>query len=70
MKAISVVLRYATVPAAFLVLATAARADEFMDARSWYGDLPPSQGGQYRITVSGTRGNATYDMFVGIAAAG
>jgi hypothetical protein len=44
--------------------------EEFMDTRSWYGDLPPSQSGQYRITVSGTRGNATYDMFVGIAAAG
>lgn len=37
------------------------------DSRVLYGALPDSDGGQYRITVGGTRGNATYDLFVGIA---
>jgi hypothetical protein len=37
------------------------------DTRTLYGALPDSEGGQYRITVGGTRGNATYDLFVGIA---
>jgi hypothetical protein len=40
------------------------------DSRAWYGELPDSDGGRYRIEVGGTRGNATYDLFVGIAAAG
>lgn len=38
------------------------------EPRTWYGPLPPSDGGAYRITVGGTRGNATYDLFVGISA--
>lgn len=37
------------------------------DSRVLYGALPDSDDGQYRITVGGTRGNATYDLFVGIA---
>ena len=41
-----------------------------VDTRVLYGALPPSDGGQYRLTVGGTRGNATYDMFVGIAVVG
>ena len=45
-------------------------ADTPPDSRVLYGELPTSDGGQYRIEVGGTRGNATYDLFVGIAAAG
>ncbi len=41
---------------------------EELEARVWYGVLPPSQANQYRIDVGGTRGNATYDLFVGISA--
>lgn len=40
------------------------------DSRVLYGELPESDGGQYRITVGGTRGNASYDLFVGISAVG
>jgi hypothetical protein len=40
------------------------------DSRVLYGNLPDSDGGQYRITVAGTRGNASYDLFVGIAVVG
>lgn len=49
------------------------RGDEWLlaeappDSRVLYGALPDSDDGQYRITVGGTRGNATYDLFVGIA---
>jgi hypothetical protein len=45
-------------------------ADAPDDSRVLYGTLPESDGGQYRITAEGTRGNATYDLFVGIAAEG
>jgi hypothetical protein len=45
-------------------------ADSGVEIRTLYGALPESDGGQYRIVVGGTRGNATYDMFVGISAAG
>ena len=45
-------------------------ADTPPDSRVLYGTLPDSDGGQYRIEVGGTRGNATYDLFVGISAAG
>ena len=45
-------------------------ADTPPDSRVLYGELPTSDGGLYRIEVGGTRGNATYDLFVGIAAAG
>jgi hypothetical protein len=38
------------------------------EARTRYGALPPSDNGQYRVSVSSTRGNATYDLFVGISA--
>ncbi|MBE7380250.1 MAG: hypothetical protein F6J95_002430 [Leptolyngbya sp. SIO1E4] len=37
------------------------------DRRIWYGALPSSDSDQYQIVVSGTRGNATYDLFVGIS---
>ncbi len=46
------------------------QADTPPDSRILYGELPESSGGQYRIEVGGTRGNASYDLFVGIAAAG
>lgn len=39
-----------------------------VEARAWSGRLPQSTGNKYRIEVGGTRGNATYDLFVGIAA--
>ena len=45
-------------------------ADVPPDTRTLYGALPPPPGGQYRITVGGTRGNATYDLFVGISVVG
>ena len=38
------------------------------DLRVWYGALPSSESNQYRIDVGGTRGNTSYDLFVGIAA--
>ena len=44
--------------------------DDVEENRVLYGALPESEGNQYRITVGGTRGNATYDLFVGISAAG
>jgi len=44
--------------------------DSGLEPRTLYGTLPESDGGQYRIVVGGTSGNATYDMFVGISAAG
>lgn len=37
------------------------------DARVWYGKLPKSESGKYRIEVGGTRGNASYQLFVGIS---
>ena len=37
------------------------------NARVLYSVLPNSENSQYRIEVSGTRGNATYDLFVGIS---
>ena len=41
---------------------------EGRDRRVWYGVLPSSDSNRYRIDVGGTRGNASYDLFVGIAA--
>lgn len=41
-----------------------AGAGEGADAEHWSGRLPAS--GDYRITVGGTRGNATYTLTVGI----
>jgi hypothetical protein len=43
-------------------------ADYGEDVRVWYGELPHSTDGQYRIVVGGTRGNATYNLFVGLPA--
>ena len=37
------------------------------DARVFYGTLPNSDFNQYRINIGGIRGNATYDLFVGIS---
>jgi len=37
------------------------------DTRAWYGKLPKSQSNRYKIVVGGTRGNATYELFVGIS---
>lgn len=42
-------------------------ANEGTDVRVWYGTLPSSDSNQYRIDIGGTRGNATYDLFVGIS---
>lgn len=42
-------------------------AKEGEDARVYYGTLPEAESNQYRITIGGTRGNATYDLFVGIS---
>ncbi|NJM23998.1 MAG: WD40 repeat domain-containing protein [Richelia sp. RM1_1_1] len=39
---------------------------EGQDTRVWYGQLPASESNSYEISVGGTRGNATYDLFVGI----
>ena len=38
--------------------------------KGWSGFLPASENNRYLIAVTGTRGNATYDLFVGIAAPG
>lgn len=40
---------------------------EAVEQRAWYGPLPPSESNNYRIAVGGTRGNASYDLFVGIS---
>ena len=45
-------------------------AEELGNTRVWYGALPSSESNQYRIDVGGTRGNSSYDLFVGIAAVG
>lgn len=44
--------------------------DDQYETRTLYGTLPDSEGGAYRLTVGGTRGNATYDMFVAISIVG
>ena len=36
------------------------------EARVWYGALPKSESNSYKIRVGGTRGNASYELFVGI----
>lgn len=41
--------------------------DAANDIRVWHGTLPSSESNQYRIDVSGTRGNASYNLFVGIS---
>ena len=37
------------------------------DARTWYGKLPESESNRYGIKVGGTRGNASYELFIGIS---
>jgi hypothetical protein len=37
------------------------------EARVWYGKLPKSESNGYKIKVGGTRGNASYELFVGIS---
>lgn len=37
------------------------------DTRAWYGKLPKSESNRYKVEVGGTRGNATYELFVGIS---
>ncbi|MDJ0798328.1 MAG: WD40 repeat domain-containing protein [Calothrix sp. MO_167.B12] len=41
---------------------------EGQDTRVWHGKLPTSESNSYEISVGGTRGNTTYDLFVGISA--
>jgi WD40 repeat protein len=43
-------------------------AAEGQDTRVWHGKLPTSESNSYEISVGGTRGNTTYDLFVGISA--
>ena len=38
------------------------------ESRAWYGKLPESQSGRYKIEIGGTRGNASYELFVGVSA--
>ena len=40
------------------------------EARVWYGKLPKSESNSYKIKVGGTRGNASYELFVGISVVG
>ncbi|NJN11439.1 MAG: WD40 repeat domain-containing protein [Richelia sp. RM2_1_2] len=42
--------------------------EEGKDTRVWHGKLPKSESNSYQISVGGSRGNATYDLFVGISA--
>lgn len=35
------------------------------ETRVWYGKLPESESNRYKIVVGGTRGNASYVLFVG-----
>ncbi len=37
------------------------------ETRVWYGKLPKSESNRYKIEVGGTRGNASYELFVGIS---
>jgi hypothetical protein len=37
------------------------------EARVWYGGLPKSESNSFKIKVGGTRGNASYELFVGIS---
>jgi len=41
--------------------------DSSLKSRVWHGKLPKSQSNRYMIEVGGTRGNATYELFIGIA---
>ena len=41
--------------------------EEYQEARVWYGKLPKSESNSYKIRVGGTRGNASYELFVGIS---
>jgi len=43
---------------------------QVVSQKGWSGFLPASENNRYLIAVTGTRGNATYDLFVGIAALG
>jgi hypothetical protein len=43
-------------------------AQEGDDARAFFGSLPASEGNRYFIEIGPTRGNATYELFVGISA--
>ena len=36
--------------------------------RAWYAKLPASSKGRYKVAVSGTRGNTSYELYVGISA--
>lgn len=58
-------LYYAVSTEAWEFVPGAAEGD---DARIWYGALPKSATGEYLVTVGGTRGNAGYDLFVGLPA--
>jgi len=40
-----------------------------VEAGAWYGKLPESDSNRYAIEVGGTRGNASYSLFVGISVA-
>ena len=46
------------------------RYDGTADRRVLYTALPKSESNRYKIVVGGTRGNATYEMFVGITSSG
>ena len=37
------------------------------EIKVWFGILPKSDSGRYRIEIGGTRGNASYELFVGIS---
>lgn len=37
------------------------------EGRVWYGTLPQSESNRYKIEVGGTRGNASYELFVGFS---
>ena len=49
-------------------LAVPETTEESGNTRVWYGALRRSESNQYRLDVVGTRGNTSYDLFVGIAA--
>lgn len=41
--------------------------EQIYSQKAWFGQLPPSDGNRYIISVGSTRGNTSYDLFVGIS---
>jgi hypothetical protein len=41
--------------------------EQTYNQKAWFGNLPPSDNNRYIISIGPTRGNTSYDLFVGIS---